>query len=205
LSITAEPERPTDVGTYSTVDQDGGIAMSGDRTAGVLERERTDTEAAPSARAAELAARFDALNAEIAAAITGCTDEEWRRTSVGEGWPVGTVAHHIAIVQQAFAGIMARLAAGGTYSPQISWDEINRGNAEHARDFAAVGKAETLAPLSESRDTIAQLLRNLSDAQFDHIAGQYGDHELSVAQVVERVVIAHAAEHMASIRATLAG
>jgi uncharacterized damage-inducible protein DinB len=155
-------------------------------------------------QAEHLVERFEAINAELIAAITGCTDEEWRRTSVGEGWPVGTVAHHIAVVQGAFAGIIARLAAGETYSPQISWDEINRGNAQHARNFADVGKPETLAPLTESRDTIGRLLRQLSDAQLDRTAGQFGERELSVAGVVESVVIAHAAEHMASICATLA-
>jgi hypothetical protein len=179
--------------------------MSENSAVGVLERERAGAEAAASARAAELAARFDALNAEVVAAIDGCTDEEWRRTSVGEGWPIGTVAHHIAIVQGAFARIVVRLAAGETYSPQMSWEEIDRGNAEHARDFATVGKPETLAPLEESRDAIGRMVRSLTAADLDRTAGRFGERELTVAQVLEWVVIAHAAEHMASIRATLAG
>ncbi|MFN8557914.1 MAG: DinB family protein [Dehalococcoidia bacterium] len=153
----------------------------------------------------ELSLRFEAISDEVTAAVTGASDEQWRAACAAEGWTVAAVAHHIAEVQQAFAGLVAKLAAGETYSPTISMDEIDESNARHARDHAAVVRAETLSRLETSRAGIAQRLRGLSDADLERTAGVFGGRELSVARVVEWVVIGHAAEHLASIRATLNG
>ncbi|MGI8688130.1 MAG: hypothetical protein ACR2M3_06080 [Thermomicrobiales bacterium] len=49
-----------------------------------------------SKRAEELAAQFEAVNDEVIAMVTGCTDEQWRRPCASEGWSVGVVAHHNA-------------------------------------------------------------------------------------------------------------
>jgi hypothetical protein len=155
-------------------------------------------------QAEQLTTRFEALNDEIIAAVTACTDAQWRESCAVEGWSVAVVAHHIAEVQQAFARMVGRLAAGETFTPGSSMDQVHESNAQHARDYAAVGKPETLEALREGRDTIAGLLRGLDDAELDRIAGVFGGNELSVAQVVEYVVIGHAAEHLASLRATIA-
>ena len=83
-------------------------------------------------------------------------------------------------------------------------EAVHRSNAQHARDFAAVGKPETLDALRAHGAAIAELLRSLGDDHLDRTAGVFGGRELSVAQVVERIVIGHAREHLASIRATIA-
>lgn len=123
---------------------------------------------------------------------------------MSEGWTVAATAHHIAVVQRAFVRLVTTLATGQTYSPSSSMDEIDRGNARHAEEYAAVGKPETLALLRTSGDAIARLLHGLGDEQFDRSAGTFGGRELRVAQVVEYVVIGHARYHLASIQATLA-
>jgi len=46
-------------------------------------------------------------------------------------------------VQQVFVGLVTMLASGQTYSPNTALDEVHRGNARHAEEYAAVGKAET--------------------------------------------------------------
>ena len=69
-------------------------------------------------RAEHLTAQFQALNDEVIATVTGCTDAQWRQPCAGEGWPVGVVAHHIGAVQQAYAGMVETLAVGETYSPR---------------------------------------------------------------------------------------
>ena len=61
------------------------------------------------------------------------------------------------------------------------------------------------APLHAVAAAIAQQLRGLADEGYDRIAGTFGDNELTVGQVAEFVVIGHTAEHLGSIRATLAG
>ena len=121
-----------------------------------------------------------------------------------DGRPVGVVAQHLAVVQDAFVGMVETLAAGTTFSPRSSMEEVHEINAQHAREYAEVGKPETLTVLRESNATMAQLLHSLDDEQLDRTAGVFGGRELSVAQVVEWIVIGHAKEHLASIRATVA-
>jgi uncharacterized damage-inducible protein DinB len=156
-------------------------------------------------RAEQYAAQFAAANDEVIALVTGCTDEQWRLRCVDEERSVAVVAHHIADVNAAFTKMVARLASGATYTPNIAMDEIDRSNAQHARDFADVEKPEVLAGLRSSGTAIAQQLAALSDEQLDGIAGVFGGNELKVSQVVEYVVIGHTAEHLNSIRATIAG
>lgn len=157
-------------------------------------------------RVAELAAQFAAVNEELSALITGCTNEQWRQPCVNEIRPVGVVAHHAATVQQeSFTGIVATLAAGETFSPKASMEEVDQINTQQAQEQAAVGKAEILHILRASAATITQHLRGLDEAQLERIAGTFGGHELTVAQVIEFVVIGHAREHLASIRATVMG
>jgi hypothetical protein len=155
-------------------------------------------------RAGRLAAQFAAVNDEVIALVRECTDAQWRQSCAGEGWPVGVVAHHIALVHGDFIGLVAALAAGETRSPGSSMEEVHQSNARHARDFAAVGKPETIEPLRTHGAAIVGLLCRLGDEQLDRTAGVFGGRELSVAQVVEWIVIGHAREHLASLNATLA-
>lgn len=154
-------------------------------------------------RAEQLAAQFTAGNDTAIAAIAGCTAEGWQRITASEGWTVAAAAHHLAEVQQVFVGLVTMLANGQTCSPNTALDAVHRGNARHAEEYAAVGKAETLAILRTSGAALAQLLGGLDDAQLDSVAGTFGGQELRVAQVVERVVIGHAGVHLASIQAAL--
>ena len=100
-------------------------------------------------RAEQYAAQFAAANEEVIALVTGCTAEQWRRRCVDEERSVAAVAHHIADVNAAFTKMVARLASGATYTPNISMDEIDRSNAQHARDYAEVEKPEVLAGHAE--------------------------------------------------------
>jgi uncharacterized damage-inducible protein DinB len=154
--------------------------------------------------AAELAAQFATVNDEIIAATRQCDAAGWQRITAAEGWTVAATVHHVAIVQRAFAGMVARLAAGETYTPNISWDTINAENARHAEEYAGADEEESLDILQASRDDILSSLGGLSDAELERSAGNFGGNELSVGQVVEYVVTGHPREHVASIIATLA-
>jgi uncharacterized damage-inducible protein DinB len=158
-----------------------------------------------SSATAGFAAQFAAVNDELIALVEGCDDEQWQASSVGEGWTLAAVAHHAAEVNGAFAGILARLAAGETYTPNISTEWINENNARHAREYATAGKQEVLDLLRQNGDAIASQLETLDEAQLERVAGNFGGHELTVAQVIEYVFIGHTAEHKESVRATLAG
>jgi uncharacterized damage-inducible protein DinB len=157
-----------------------------------------------SSRAEAFATGFAAVNDKIIATISARTDEQWRRPTASEEWTVGVVAHHIADVQGAFTRILASLAAGETLPPRSSMEVVHQNNARHAREFATVGQPETFAEQRTSGAAIVTLLRGLNDEQLDPTAGVFGGHELSVARVVEYIVIGHAREHLTSIRATIA-
>ncbi|MHB8574747.1 MAG: DinB family protein, partial [Dehalococcoidia bacterium] len=156
-------------------------------------------------RAEQFAAQFEAVNEAVIATVMGCTDAQWRQLSADEQWSVGVVAHHIAAVHRDFAGLLGTFAAGETRSPGSSMEAVHQSNAQHARDYAAVGKSETLETLRTNGATIGQLLRGFGDEQLEPTAGVFGGQELNVAQVVERIVIGHAAVHLASMRATSSG
>lgn len=156
-------------------------------------------------RAAELAASFERLNNDVIGLVNGCDDEQWQRTTTAEGWTVAATAHHLAIVQRAFVGIVEVLAAGKTYTPAIDMDAIHKSNAEHAVEFAAADKSETLEILQSSGDDMAALIRGFDDAGLDRIAGSFGGNDMTVAQFIEYVVIGHNREHGDSVREAIAG
>ncbi len=155
-------------------------------------------------RAEGLTAQFTALNDAAIATIAGCTAEGWRRITASEEWTVAAAAHHFASVQQGFVGLVTVLASGETFSPPPGMDDIDRSNAQHAAEYAAADRADTLALLRESGEAIAGLLSGLDDEGLDRIAGTFGGQELRVVQVIEYVVIGHARDHIASIQAALA-
>jgi uncharacterized damage-inducible protein DinB len=155
-------------------------------------------------QAAQFATLFEAVSDELIATVADCSDEQLRRTTASEEWPVAVVAHHLATVYRFFNGVLAGLAAEEMSPMAFGTEDVNRNNAQHARDFAAVGRPEALDALRTSRATLAQTLRSLGDEQFDRTAVVFEGNDLSAAQMVQFAIIAHTQEHLASIRATVA-
>ncbi len=156
-------------------------------------------------RVEEAAARFEAINGELIAAVEGCSDEQWRQPCVDEERAVGVVAHHVAIVYPAFARMVGVFAAGETYTPGSGMSDIHESNAQHAKDQAGISKAEVLDLLRTNGAEVARQLRGLGEGQFDQVAGVFGGNELLVSQVVDYVVVGHTREHLGSVRATVGG
>jgi hypothetical protein len=82
--------------------------------------------------------------------------------------------------------------------------DIHENNARHAREHAAVPKEAVLATLHENGASVLALLRGFRDEQMETLAGNFGGNDLTIAQVIERIVIGHGMEHFTSISATLA-
>jgi hypothetical protein len=154
-------------------------------------------------RVEQLAAELEALNEQVIALVMGCSSAQWQQPCGPDERPFGVVAHHIAEVNRDFAAIVAVLAAGGTYSPASSLDDVQAENARHAQAHQAVGRAQTLELLRANGAEMAQLLRTLDDAQLERVAGTFGGHQLTVQQVVEWIVIGHTREHLASLQAAI--
>ncbi len=114
------------------------------------------------------------------------------------------VAHHIATVEGTIVEPFRALGEGEQASPHLSAEAIDRMNAQHAGEFATVGKAETLDLARANGASLTDAIAALDDAQLEQVAGVFGGHELRVAQVVDLALLAHFQGHLADIRATLA-
>ena len=148
-----------------------------------------------SERARTLAERLEQANRELIHTVEGLSDAQWRTKTAGEGWSVAVVAHHVAGGHQGVAGFVTKIAHGEPIS--LDMDMINKGNAEHAVQFANTTKAETLALLRQNGAAAAATVRGLGDTQLDRVGGSMG---MTVAQVIERILIGHVHDHHGSIR-----
>lgn len=158
-----------------------------------------------SERAEAFAAAFEQANDAVIAAVEGCSEEQVRTICEGEGWSVAVAAHHLATGHEALAGFVQMLASGQQLPP-ITMEMIHAGNAQHAEEFASVGRDACLAALRTNGAAAAAVVRGLSDEQLDRSAPMTfaGGASWSAADLIERVLIGHALEHGASIKATLA-
>lgn len=155
-------------------------------------------------QAAQYATQFEAVTDEVIATITDCSDEQLRRTTAREGWPVVVVAHHLAMVYEFFNGALAGLVATELTPMTLGAEVVDQNNAQHAREYATVGKAETLDALRASRAAFARTLRELDDEQLQRTIVVFDGNDRTAAQVVQIGVIGQTREHLASIRDTLA-
>jgi hypothetical protein len=154
--------------------------------------------------AEQYAAQFAALEEEIRATVAGCSEEGWRRACVDEGRTVGVVAHHIASVEGFFGQVLNAVLADQPAPAGFSADDIDPMNAQHAAQFANVGKQETLDLLQTNGAAVAAAIAAFDDAQLERIAGAFAGQELQAAQVIEFGLIGHFQGHLANIRASLA-
>jgi hypothetical protein len=154
--------------------------------------------------ATQLADQLDAVTRDFIGVVQSCTPEQWARTTGSEEWSVGVVAHHVATSYPQFDRLVQALAAGVQTIPPVSAEQLHEGNAKHAREFANAAKPETLALLQNGGNALVGTIRGLSDEQLAITTGIFFGGEMSLTQIIERILIGHPASHLASIRATLA-
>ena len=153
-----------------------------------------------SERAEALAAEFEQTNRDVAEVVGQLSDDQWATLVPGENWPVGVVVRHIASSHELIGGWVRALADGQAL--QLTHQQVDELNAAQAREHAACTKPESLALLRRTGEAAARLVRELDDDQLDR-RGAFFERELSAGQVVERVLIGHPRQHLASIRAAL--
>ena len=147
------------------------------------------------ARAEQLASTFDQSCKDFTAVVEKLNDAEWKKETGGEKWPVGVVAHHVAGGCAGIAGIVQKVAKGEPL-PGLTMEMIHEGNAKHAKEFAAVTKAETLGLFKTNAANASSLVRGLSDAELDRSATLLGGRPMTAAQVIEGILINHVNEHL---------
>lgn len=155
-----------------------------------------------SARAQALAERFARANNELIALVERLTDAQWAAPGGAEGWSVGVTAHHLASDYAILAGLVETVA---TEQPLPAWtlDMLHQYNAQHADEYKHCTKAETLELLRREGAAAVSMVQELSDEQLDRTAiiPWEAGPPVSAQQLIERKLIGHIQEHLASIQA----
>ena len=79
-------------------------------------------------RSEELAKKFDTSCGEMNKTVEALSDAEWKKVTSAEKWPVGVVAHHVALVHEGISELV-QLVAKGQPLPTLTMDMIHAGNA----------------------------------------------------------------------------
>ena len=159
------------------------------------------------ARSAQLASRFEAAQLEFSRLIESLTDEQWRRQ--GRNYPqrrndedetrtVGVIAHHVAVTGDWIMNRIQTMLSGQRLTPA----DIREMNAEHAARHSTVTKAEVLTVLHDETSRLAQMIRDIPDAELD-IQRDTPVGRATVAERIEGTLIGHITEHDGSIRAAI--
>ena len=155
------------------------------------------------AKAEALAKQFEAKVQEATSVLEKLSDAEWKKVAQGEKWSVGVVAHHMAQSHMGIAGLIKSLASG-QHTASISMDDINAGNAKHAKEFASVGKADTVALHKKNAAEAAAIVRGLDDAALARSASALKEMPaMTTEQAVVGILIGHLDDHLGSIRKTI--
>jgi len=155
------------------------------------------------AKAEALAKQFEAKAKEATSVLEKLSDAEWKKVTQGEKWSVGVTAHHLAQSHAGIAGLIKSLASG-QHTASISMDDINAGNAKHAKEFATVSKADTVALHKKNAADAAAIVRGLDDAALARSAPALkGMPPMTTEQAVVGILIGHMDGHIDSIKKTV--
>src|SRR5262249_24675977 len=155
------------------------------------------------AKAEALAKQFEAKAKEATSVLEKLSDAEWKKVTQGEKWSVGVTAHHLAQSHAGIAGLIKSLASG-QHTASISMDDINAGNAKHAKEFATVSKADTVALHKKNAADAAAIVRGLDDAALARPARPLkGMLPMTTEQAVVGILIGDIEGHLDSIKKTV--
>src|SRR5712691_10065439 len=107
-----------------------------------------------SQRAQALADRIEKGADALAAFARTLSPAEWKVPVPKDGRTVGVIVHHVASVYPLEVQLAQTLAAGKPIAG-VTWDAVHQMNAEHAKEHAAVVKAEALDLLRRNSQAAA--------------------------------------------------
>jgi hypothetical protein len=143
-------------------------------------------------------AELDGVHNDVVEFVRGCDEREWREMTV-EGWPVGVVAHHIAVGHVKVIGWLDHLRRGEAVpGDPASHDE---GNAQHAAEFDATTREQTLGDLEANKLRLGEYLTGIRPEEMSREAvhGPAGGVVISVERMM-RATGGHARAHLANMR-----
>lgn len=157
-----------------------------------------------SERADALAARFEQANETFVGVVAGLSPAQWGADAPPEARTVAALARHVADAYALESAAFRALAEG---QPVQTWTraalaELNAGDGQR---YAACDQAETVELLRRNAAGAASMVRSLSGEQLAR-RGIYVVElpEMTLDQLIERILIGHPESHLRSIRAAIA-
>ncbi len=152
--------------------------------------------------ASALTEQFATLNQNIITFVERCPDRLWRSNCANDGRSVAVVAHHIANSHEPIAQL-AMLIATGQPIPALSYAMFDHANAQHAIESADCTQNEVSMLLHDKGTNVATLLSKLTPDQLVQSGFiTWANATMSVQEVIEHILIAHALAHFATVEAT---
>src|SRR6476469_10859991 len=119
-----------------------------------------------SKRSYELARRLELGALALEAFASSLTEFEWQSRVPGDGRKIGVVVHHVASMYPIEIQVAQTVAAGKPVEG-VTWDVVNRINAEHADANDAITKQPTLELLRHNSAVAAAAVRAVTDEELD--------------------------------------
>src|ERR1041385_7524717 len=157
-----------------------------------------------SKRSYELARRLELGALALDAFASSLTEAEWQSRVPGDGRKIGVVVHHVASMYPIEIQV-AQTVAGGKAVEGLTWDVVNKLNAEHAKEHDNVTKEEALTLLRRNSAAAAAAVCAFTDDELDQAApvSLNANAPLTCQFVVEDHALRHSYHHLAKIRAAL--
>ncbi|HVD02490.1 MAG TPA: DinB family protein [Candidatus Dormibacteraeota bacterium] len=137
---------------------------------------------------------------ELVQLCRDCTEKEWQTSTQEEGWPIGTVAHHVGVGAGYIIEMVRRMATGGVAGE--SMDELHALNASHAEK--AYDREDTAAFLDQIRRETGLFLRSMTDRDLETVGWSVGKRARRSAGEQAQILVSHVNSHLESIRSTRA-
>jgi hypothetical protein len=155
-----------------------------------------------SKRADAIADRIDQGTEALAGFVESLSEAEWQTVVPNEERTVGVLVRHVADAYPILVD-WARGLADGKPLTGVTWEAIAQMNAQHAQEYAAVGKQETLELLRLNGKVAADRVRKFTDEDLDNAAPVClnWDAPLSAQTFIELYSVGHNYNHLDSIRA----
>jgi len=156
-----------------------------------------------SERTNALANRLEQGARALAAFASALTDAEWQTRVPKDGRKVGVIVHHVATVYPLEIQLAQAIAEGNPVS--VTWDDVHKMNAGHAKESDAVTKEATLDLLRRNSAAAAAAIRALSDEELDRAApvSLNSDAPLTCQFMLEDHAVRHSYHHLARLREAL--
>ncbi len=156
-----------------------------------------------SKRTNALADRLEQGARALANFASKLTDAEWQTRVPKDGRKVGVIVHHVATVYPLEIQLAHVIAEGNPVG--VTWDDVHKMNAGHAKENDTVTKEETLDLLRRNSAAAAAAVRDLSDEELDQAApvSLNSDAPLTCQFMLEAHAVGHSYHHLARLREAL--